>query len=186
MRYAALPPAFMRGVVRVAHTGTGGSPSSAYLSQKRAKKNSKHRKIILFDALLPGIRTPPVPALAQGHFNQGMIAPGNHWNFDSLRAAPPSQVRGARPRTASTRTPFNKQLYKFQFAPPLRETDTHILYSASMVDTPRVISSSTSSSTLTVSSEVNMVTLLSTAARRISEPSEWDAPGALTSMVLMT
>ena len=44
-----------------------GSPSSAYLSQKRAKKNSKHRKIILFDALLPGIRTPPVPALAQGH-----------------------------------------------------------------------------------------------------------------------
>ena len=103
MRYAALPPAFMRGVVRVAHTGTGGSPSSAYLSQKRAKKNSKHRKIILFDALLPEIRTPPVPALAQGHFNQGMIAPGNHWNFDSLRAAPPSQVRGARRLT--TRVP---------------------------------------------------------------------------------
>ena len=67
MRYTALPPALVRGVVRVAHTGTGGSPSSAYLSQKRAKKNSKHRKIILFDALLPGIRTPPVPALAQGH-----------------------------------------------------------------------------------------------------------------------
>ena len=33
-----------------------------------------------------------------------MIAPGNHWNFDSLRAAPPSQVRGA--RRLSTRTPF--------------------------------------------------------------------------------
>ena len=111
MRYAALPPAFMRGVVRVAHTGTGGSPSSAYLSQKRTKKNSKHRKIILFDALLPGIRTPPVPALAQGHFNQGMIAPGNHWNFDSLRAAPPSQVRGARRLT--TRAP--KLVIKFQF-----------------------------------------------------------------------
>lgn len=59
-------------------------------------------------------------------------------------------------------------------------------YSASMVETPRVISSSTSSSTFTVSREVNMVTLLSTAARRISEPSEWDAPGALMSMVLMT
>ena len=68
MRYAALPPAFTRGVVRVAHTGTGGSPSSAFVSQKGAKnKNSNHRKIILFDALVPGIRTPPVPALAQGH-----------------------------------------------------------------------------------------------------------------------
>ena len=83
MRYAALPPAFMRGVVRVAHTGTGGSPSSAYLSQKRAKKNSKHRKIILFDALLPGIRTPPVPALAQGHpphkcGGQGVYPPAHH------------------------------------------------------------------------------------------------------------
>ena len=132
--------------------------------KKSEEWNCKHRKINYLT--LSEIRTPPVPALAQGH--------------------PPSQVRGARPRTASTRTPFNKQLYKFQFAPLLRETDTHILYSASMVDTPRVISSSTSSSTLTVSSEVNMVTLLSTAARRISEPSEWDAPGALTSMVLMT
>ena len=73
-----LAPRIYEGGGTSAHTGTGGSPSSAYLSQKRAKKNSKHRKIILFDALLPGIRTPPVPALAQGHFNQGMIAPGNH------------------------------------------------------------------------------------------------------------
>ena len=32
------PPALVRGVVRVAHTGTGGSPSPAYLSQKRTKK----------------------------------------------------------------------------------------------------------------------------------------------------
>ena len=103
-RGSALAPRIYEGGGTSAHTGTGGSPSSAYLSQKRAKKNSKHRKIILFDALLPGIRTPPVPALAQGHFNQGMIAPGNHWNFDSLRAAPPSQVRGA--RRLSTRTPF--------------------------------------------------------------------------------
>ena len=53
------------------------------------------------------VRAPPVPALAQGHFNQGMIAPGNHWNFDSLRAAPPSQVRGARTRAALKRVPFN-------------------------------------------------------------------------------
>ena len=67
-RLDALPPAFTRGVARVAHTGAGGSPSSAFVSQKGAKnKNSNHRKIILFDALVPGIRTPPVPALAQGH-----------------------------------------------------------------------------------------------------------------------
>ena len=78
-RLDALPPAFTRGVAKVAHTGAGGSPSFAFVSQKGAKnKNSNHRKIILFDALVPGIRTPPVPALAQGHFNQGMIAPGNH------------------------------------------------------------------------------------------------------------
>ena len=80
----------------------------------------------------------------------------------------------------------DRKFDKFQFVGQPRETDKHILYSASMVDTPRVISSSTSRSTLTVSREVNMVTLLSTAARRISEPSEWDAPGALTSMVLIT
>ena len=98
MRYAALPPAFMRGVVRVAHTGTGGSPSYAYLSQKRAKKNSKHRKIILFDALLPGIRTPPVPALAQGH--------------------PPHQCGG--------RGRLRRQPCKFQFVSFLRETDMYI------------------------------------------------------------
>ena len=67
-RLDALPPAFTRGVARVAHTGAGGSPSSTFVSQKGAKnKNSNHRKIILFDALVPGIRTPPVPALARGH-----------------------------------------------------------------------------------------------------------------------
>ena len=96
-----LAPRVYEGGGTSAHTGAGGSPSSAFVSQKGAKnKNSNHRKIILFDALVPGIRTPPVPALAQGHFNQGMIAPGNHWNFDSLRAAPPSQVRGARRLTS--------------------------------------------------------------------------------------
>ena len=26
-------------------------------------------------------------------FNLGMIAPGNHWDFDSLRAAPPARCR---------------------------------------------------------------------------------------------
>ena len=41
-------------------------------------------------------------------------------------------------------------------------------YFASMVETPKVISSSTSSSTLTVSSAVKTVTLISTAVRRIS------------------
>lgn len=41
-------------------------------------------------------------------------------------------------------------------------------YSASMVETPRVISSNTSSRTFTVSSAVKIVTLFSTAVRRIS------------------
>ena len=63
-----LAPRIYEGGGTSAHTGTGGSPSSAFVSQKGAKnKNSNHRKIILFDALVPGIRTPPVPALAQGH-----------------------------------------------------------------------------------------------------------------------
>ena len=29
-------------------------------------------------------------------FNLGMIAPGNHWDFDSLRAAPPARYRSMR------------------------------------------------------------------------------------------
>ena len=56
---------------------------------------------------------------------------------------------------------------------------------ASMVEMPRVISSSTSSSTRTVSSAVSMVTPFSTAQRRI-----WLEPECTssqrTSMVLMT
>ena len=62
-----LAPRIYEGGGKSSAHGYRGSPSSAYLSQKRTKKNSKHRKIILFDALLPGIRTPPIPALAQGH-----------------------------------------------------------------------------------------------------------------------
>ena len=46
-------------------TGAGGSSSPAYPSQKSAKyENGKHRKIMLFYALLPEIRTPPVPVCA--------------------------------------------------------------------------------------------------------------------------
>ena len=37
-------------------------------------------------------------------------------------------MRGARPRSASTRTPLPKQLYKFQFVSLLRETDLHIVF----------------------------------------------------------
>ena len=96
-RLDALPPAFTRGVAKVAHTGAGGSPSSAFVSQKGAKnKNSNHRKIILFDALVPGIRTPPVPALAQGH--------------------PPHKCGGQGRVPHRHRSPLPKQPYKFQFS----------------------------------------------------------------------
>ena len=55
----------------------GGSPSTTYLSQKGAKNPySKHRKRILFGALLSGIHTSPIPVCAL--------------------VSPPSQVRGAR------------------------------------------------------------------------------------------
>ena len=67
IRYTALPPALVRGVVRVAHTGTGGSSSPTYLSQKRTRnKDGKYRKIILLNALQPGIRTPPVTSVRTG------------------------------------------------------------------------------------------------------------------------
>ena len=57
-------------------------------------------------------------------------------------------------------------------ADDLIHTVCHLLSpSLSMVETPTVISSSTSSSTLTVSREVNMVTLFSTALRRMAKPS---------------
>ena len=43
----------------------GGSPSTTYLSQKGAKNPySKHRKRILFGALLSGIHTSPIPVCA--------------------------------------------------------------------------------------------------------------------------
>ena len=37
-------------------------------------------------------------------------------------------MRGARPHTASTRTPFNKQLYKFQFTEPQNDTERVVLH----------------------------------------------------------
>ena len=59
-----LAPRTCERVVRVAHTGTGGSSSPTYLSQKRTKnKDGKYRKIILLNALQPGIRTPPVTSV---------------------------------------------------------------------------------------------------------------------------
>ena len=56
---------------------------------------------------------------------------------------------------------------------------------ASMVEMPRVVSSSTDKSTSTVSSDVNIVTLFSTAQRRISWPSVIPS-GELMSLVLIT
>ena len=62
-----LAPRTCEGVVRVAHTGTGGSSSPTYLSQKRTRnKDGKYRKIILLNALQPGIRTPPVTSVRTG------------------------------------------------------------------------------------------------------------------------
>ncbi len=61
-------------------------------------------------------------------------------------------------------------------APPCRPSSSGRCMKAfsfyeSIAEIPIVISSSTSSSTLTVSSEVNMVTLFSIAVRRIASPS---------------
>ena len=55
-----LAPRVYEGGATSSQTGGGGSPSPVNLSQKGAKnKDGKHRKIILFDALLWGICTPP-------------------------------------------------------------------------------------------------------------------------------
>ena len=60
-----LAPRTCEGGGTSSQTGAGGSSSPAYPSQKSAKyKNGKHRKIMLFYALLPEIRTPPVPVCA--------------------------------------------------------------------------------------------------------------------------
>ena len=65
MRYAVLPPAFTRGVPPVRFPGGGGSPSITYLYTKRFEEQGcKHRKIMLFYALLSEIRTPPAPVCA--------------------------------------------------------------------------------------------------------------------------
>ena len=59
------PPALVRGGDTRAHTGIGGSPSTANFS-KKDKELGRQAKNILFDALLPGIRTPPATSLRTG------------------------------------------------------------------------------------------------------------------------
>ena len=60
MRYTSLPPALVRGVVPVRLSGTGGSASPAYPSQKSAKnKNGKHLKIMLFALCFRKFVLPP-------------------------------------------------------------------------------------------------------------------------------
>ena len=62
-----LAPRVYEGGATSAHTGGGGSTLPAYLSQKSVKnKNGKRRKIMLFDALLPGIRTPSDTSVRTG------------------------------------------------------------------------------------------------------------------------
>ena len=100
MRYAALPPAFMRGVPPVRKLVAGGVRYPHLFHKKRTRnKDGKNRKVMLFYALLPEIRTPPVPALAQGH--------------------PPHKCGG--------RGRLRRQLYKFQFIRLMWETGKYII-----------------------------------------------------------
>ena len=86
-----LAPRTCEGGGTSAHTGTGGSSSPAYPSQKSTKnKNCKHRKIMLFYALLPEIRTPPATSLRTGGtplVNAGGKA-SNHLRTSSARQIP--------------------------------------------------------------------------------------------------
>ena len=61
----ALPPAFTRGVVPVRTLVPGGVRHPHPFHKKCEEWNCKHRKINYLT--LSEIRTPPVPALAQGH-----------------------------------------------------------------------------------------------------------------------
>ena len=64
-RLDALPPAFTRGVAPVRTLVPGGARHPHPFHKKCEEWNCKHRKI---NYLTPSeIRTPPVPALAQGH-----------------------------------------------------------------------------------------------------------------------
>ena len=116
MRYASLPPALVRGVAPVRLSGAGGSSSPAYPSQKSAKyKNGKHRKIMLFYALLPEIRTPPGTSVRYSYYpprkrgGQGIYPPAHlncppNSNLSRSRITPPSpflpfhpqKIRGSR------------------------------------------------------------------------------------------
>ena len=102
-RGSALAPRTCEGGATSSQTGGGGSPSPAYLSQKSVKNRTVNTARSFFAFCCREFVLPPVPVCA--------LVP------------PPSQVRGARPRTASTRTPFNKQLYKFQFLSQLFSAD---------------------------------------------------------------
>ena len=64
-RLDALPPAFTRGVVPVRTLVPGGVRHPHPFHKKCEEWNCKHRKINYLT--LSEIRTPPVPALAQGH-----------------------------------------------------------------------------------------------------------------------
>ena len=67
MRYAALPPAFMRGVPPVRKLVAGGVRYPHLFHKKRTRnKDGKNRKVMLFYALLPEIRTPPATSVGTG------------------------------------------------------------------------------------------------------------------------
>ena len=91
-----LAPRVYEGGATSAHTGGGGSTLPAYLSQKSVKnKNGKRRKIMLFDALLPGIRTPPdtsvrtgiTPLINAGGKDAYRIGTAYHWANSSANSS---------------------------------------------------------------------------------------------------
>ena len=102
-RLDALPPAFTRGVPPVRRPGGGGSTNSR---QQSVKQNSLSVFAVLishsFFERYTGDGLPPIPVCAL--------------------VSPPSQVRGARTRTASGRAPLDKQLCKSQFYALLSKT----------------------------------------------------------------
>ena len=113
MRYTALPPAFTRGVVRVAHTGTGGRASPAYPSQKSAKnKNGKHRKITLFTLC----------------FRKFVLPPSLRWRRD-----PPLTSAGGEasihPRTLTARQiPIYRATDRYRAVPKGRTITDHVCH----------------------------------------------------------
>ena len=107
-RLDALPPAFTRGVSPVRTLVTGGA-RQPYIFHKMAQRTRTATQKDTF-----------VLRSAAGNSYSPRHQFENWWH-------PPSQVRGARPRTASTRAPFTKQPDKFQFVVQLINADKHIL-----------------------------------------------------------